>query len=86
VLRIRDSLIRYGAEAALIICVKKEKFILLSPQGNGIDETVIKELNELKNRLNIELHNYDLILVSYAESLEKCETSLYKFIVLEGID
>jgi len=86
VLHIRDSLIRYGAEAALIICVRKGKFILLSPQGNGIDETVIKELNELKNRLNIELHNYDLILVSYAESLEKCETSLYKFIVLEGID
>ena len=86
VLHIRDSLIRYGAEAALIICVRKGKLVLLSPQGNGIDETALKELNELKNKLNVELHNYDLILVSYAESLEKCETSLYKFIVFEGID
>ncbi len=86
VLRIRDSLIRCGAEAALIICVRKGRLVLLSPKGNGIDETVIKELNELKNKLNVELYDNDLILVSYAESSEKCETSLYKFIVLEGID
>jgi len=85
VLRIRDSLIRHGAEAALIICVKGGKLVLLSPQGNGIDETTIKELNILKTKLNIELRNEDLILISYADTSDKCETSLYKFIVSEGI-
>ncbi len=80
VLKIRDSLIRYGANAALVMCVRRNKIILLSPGNKGVDENTIEELRLFKEKIHVTLNDNDLILVSFANSFSECESSLYRFL------
>ena len=79
-MKIRDSLIRYGANAALVMCVRRNKIILLSPGNKGVDENTIEELRLFKEKIHVTLNDNDLILVSFANSFSECESSLYRFL------
>ncbi|HDJ83555.1 MAG TPA: DUF4443 domain-containing protein [Desulfurococcaceae archaeon] len=74
IIDIRDNLIRYGADAALIIAVK-EKPVLL-----GAEEYYHPELDKIANTLNTQLD--DLILVSWSREPLKA----LKALIEEALD
>jgi len=74
ILDIRDSLIRYGADAALIIAVK-EKPVLL-----GVEEYYHPELDKIASALNAQLD--DLVLVSWSKEPLKA----LKALIEEALD
>lgn len=80
-IEIRDKIVKYGAKAALIICVMKNKLVLCSSNLEDFSEENITELLYIKDSVKNEIEDHDLIVISYGDSLEECEKSILLFII-----
>jgi len=80
VIELRDKLVRYGAEAALIMCVEEGKLVLEPSKVGRMPENISSELEVIKKNL-ANIQNNDLVIISYSNTPELCEQSLLMFII-----
>jgi len=77
---LRDKLVRYGAKAALILCVEDRELVLEPGKPEKIPKDISLELNVIKKNL-VTIQNDDLVIISYSDTPELCEQSLLMFII-----
>lgn len=80
VIKLRDKLVRYGAEAALIMCVRDGRLILEPARGEELSKNLSLELETVRRSI-VNLQDNDLAIISYSNVPELCEQSLLMFIV-----
>lgn len=80
VIELRDKLVRYGAEAALIMCVEDGELVLEPGRAGRISENISSELEVVKKNL-ANMQDGDLVIISYSSTPELCEQSLLMFII-----
>lgn len=80
VIKLRDKLVRYGAEAAIIMCVRDGRLILEPARGEELSKNLSLELETVRRSI-VNLQDNDLAIISYSNVPELCEQSLLMFIV-----
>ena len=74
VTKLRDLIVKHGADGALVLSVRNGKFYMPGP-GGGVGEDEIPELRDVRGGIT-GVGEGDLILVSFGGDLEECERAL----------